>query len=546
MEITNKQGLHIGNIAFDMDSLIATMQNLELPILIVDKDYMILYADSGATGILNTTTEKAHGNNLSKIADRIDLDLPNLQNPQLTFPLAINENIVTNIKNNLNIQLTITKASDNDLYLIILKQQADKRLKQTEENTHKLLALMNYEVTGQKYDVTDKTSEEYALSIKNYLENIIANMPGNVYWMSKDGRFLGCNNNMLKTLGFKSRKEHFGKTYEDVFEPEEIEAIRKADNEIMELDQPKLLEERAIKQKEIKATYLTQKVPLHNEAGEVIGLVGISFDITEKKKLEQQIQDAEIKGKLQESKIQAMKTIAASLAHELRTPLAAIANQTSVSEFLHELVTTYEIAKTAELDIPFIRKNHIDALRRGLDAIKDEADYASNLINMLLTTIKKLEKPSTEFKKQSITTCIDDAIKRYPFTSEKQSKLIAFEKSPDFIFEGEALVITHVISNLLKNALYYVEKSDKGGITIKLKRDQRFNQIIFTDTGTGIAKDVLPHIFEHFFTKTLNGTGIGLAFCKMVMQNLGGDMTCESVEGEFTKFTLSFPVVHKQ
>ena len=102
------------------------------------------------------------------------------------------------------------------------------------------------------------------------------------------------------------------------------------------------------------------------------------------------------------------------------------------------------------------------------------------------------------------------------------------------------------IFNLLKNAIYYVEKAGKGNITIKLKRGRKLNQLIFTDTGTGISKDIMPHIFEHFFTKTENGVGIGLAFCKMVMQNLDGDMTCESHEGEHTKFTLSFPVLNKK
>jgi signal transduction histidine kinase len=56
--------------------------------------------------------------------------------------------------------------------------------------------------------------------------------------------------------------------------------------------------------------------------------------------------------------------------------------------------------------------------------------------------------------------------------------------------------------------------------------------------------EVTARIFDHFFTKTRHGTGVGLAYCKMVMEDLGGDMTCESVKGEYTHFILHFPVLN--
>ena len=99
-----------------------------------------------------------------------------------------------------------------------------------------------------------------------------------------------------------------------------------------------------------------------------------------------------------------------------------------------------------------------------------------------------------------------------------------------------------------KNAFRAIKEADKGKgkITIELGNDDPyFNQLIFKDTAQGIPKEFLPKIFDQFETKTLSdiGTGLGLSFCKMVMQAYGGDITCDSKHGKYTKFVLSFPKI---
>jgi hypothetical protein len=59
----------------------------------------------------------------------------------------------------------------------------------------------------------------------------------------------------------------------------------------------------------------------------------------------------------------------------------------------------------------------------------------------------------------------------------------------------------------------------------------------------GISSSQLARLFKHFYTTTFMGTGIGLSFCKLVMNRFGGNIRCESIEGQYTKFILSFPVV---
>ena len=72
------------------------------------------------------------------------------------------------------------------------------------------------------------------------------------------------------------------------------------------------------------------------------------------------------------------------------------------------------------------------------------------------------------------------------------------------------------------------------------------NEIHFKDTGTGISSQILPHIFDSFFTTESSiGTGVGLAFSKMVMHSHHGEIDCLSKEGEYTEFILSFPKLDK-
>jgi len=99
----------------------------------------------------------------------------------------------------------------------------------------------------------------------------------------------------------------------------------------------------------------------------------------------------------------------------------------------------------------------------------------------------------------------------------------------------------HVLFNLLKNALYYIEAANKGEIYIRAEKTPDANILHFKDTGKGMASSMMPYVFERFYSKTQHGTGIGLAFCKSVIESFGGKISCESVEGEHTTFILEFP-----
>lgn len=242
----------------------------------------------------------------------------------------------------------------------------------------------------------------------------------------------------------------------------------------------------------------------------------------------------------------AMLATAGSIAHELRTPLISIrSGAAGLNKYLQILLDAYQLAKEHQLPVAPIRTVHLDALKGVLDRIDLEVDHSNAVIDMLLVNVRLSGNSSHELALCSMKDCIDLALQRYPF-SEEERALVTWQSTADFQFKGVELLAVHVLFNLIKNALRHISKARKGSIHIRLASAHNSNQLIFRDTGGGVPPNVLPHIFARFYTSSSNtdsilGTGIGLAFCREVMQAFGGSIECKSVYGEFSEFVLTFP-----
>lgn len=400
-------------------------------------------------------------------------------------------------------------------------------------------------VIGVSLDITEeknlgKQLEVARLNAESTLESIINMLPGNIYWQNRQDVVLGCNDHLAQTAGFKSRFDIIGKTNRDMPWKDKADQLIAINQQVMNTGETVTAEESGLMPNGQLATYLSQKAPLRSKKGEVIGTIGVSFDITAQK----QAEALSIEARITQEKMETMRLLAASIAHELRTPLGSVRVEAeSLLESLPALLEAYELAKTYNLPVKPLPMRRLKGVKEAIAVIKDETVYANTIINMLLTNIKEPTVQEKDVEILSMQNCIAGAIRRYPFASDEQAALVHLDQSVDFEVNGVGLLLEHLLFNLFKNSLYFIEAAGKGEIYIWLKRGEAENIVYFKDTGKGIPPDMLERIFDRFIGSRHHGTGVGLAFCKEVMSEHHGKISCESVVGEYALFTLAFPVV---
>lgn len=238
---------------------------------------------------------------------------------------------------------------------------------------------------------------------------------------------------------------------------------------------------------------------------------------------------------MHKEKLQSMKLLAGTIAHEMRTPLLALAAMAQrLKVHLPKIIDGFK-----ESPLSSVHKNSVTLIREIPQDMENTTRGAFNIIDILLMNLREGEN-NEAIQRCSVNACIEQALEDY-YLSLEDKMLIQWERGPDFQFQGNPLLIKHVLFNLLKNALHYVKAANKGCITITTTLNEKGARLYFKDTGKGIPAHRLPYIFERFYSKTAHGTGIGLAFCKRVMEEIGGSITCNAVENEYAEFILNFP-----
>jgi signal transduction histidine kinase len=256
-----------------------------------------------------------------------------------------------------------------------------------------------------------------------------------------------------------------------------------------------------------------------------------------------------------QEKLQTMKLLAGSIAHELRTPLSTVMmSGRALGKILPAYQEAYMKAKSAHLleqTVSSDQETYLAALPQNMQTVSQNAH---TMITMLLTNLDE-GMTGQKLERCSMALCVEEALTAYPFSPDER-RLVHWQgnQSPhnntqaDFSFLGHKELMKHVLFNLFKNALYAIASAGKGEIFITIEpgqntRSKKTNQLIFKDTGPGIPPENLRHIFDRFYTKKEHGTGIGLAFCQSVIQSFGGEITCTSRPGDHTTFVISLPAL---
>jgi len=243
-------------------------------------------------------------------------------------------------------------------------------------------------------------------------------------------------------------------------------------------------------------------------------------------------------------KLMAARALASSIAHEMRTPLLGIRLDASkTGEHLGRLSAVNQWARQRGCD-DSLSDGDMTRVGGALKRIAEHAVAANLVIDMLLTNLKD-ESFSQERKKlYDIAGTIEQALSRFHFRPGER-ELITVRVYHNFIYQGVELLMVHVIFNLVKNALRAIAAAGTGHIVIEARTAPAGHLLSVGDTGRGIESAILPYIFVPFATShdDTGGTGIGLSFCRRVIEGFDGSIVCSSEPGKGTTFKIRLPVI---
>lgn len=230
-------------------------------------------------------------------------------------------------------------------------------------------------------------------------------------------------------------------------------------------------------------------------------------------------------------KMKTLQAFGGVMAHEVKSPLSSSSSSINLIKML--LNQEAKIKNDGdEVDIKLPKASY-EALQRVLQIMDKSNTLGQKTVDMLLMSMKMGGELQGEKEHLSLEQCVNEALEEYGFEDLQQEKIkVALIKDVEFI--GDKEYIKHVIFNLIKNAFKH------GGSNIEISITIEDDQLIFKDNGRGIPNDKMQYIFEDFYTGSNTGTGLGLAFCRRVMESIGGSIKCYSEQNEYTEFILKF------
>jgi len=385
---------------------------------------------------------------------------------------------------------------------------------------------------GVSIDITDiKQKEAQLLKEKKQteitLQSFISSLPGYVYWKDLEGVYLGCNERHARALGLKSPKEIIGRKDADLFSETQAQVFRQNDTMIMSSGKAIEIDEEGSEQDRI---YLSQKAPLIDEDSNIVGVLGISFDITERKRAEETLkkakEQAELANNLKTNFIQDME-------HDIRTPFTGILGLTNIlletennddrKKFLKDIASC-----TTELMCYCNNILDFSKIKSGVLPVVTKSFNLCELLDSIIT----MENPAAKIKNIRLSLDYDNNI-------------------PEVLM-SDPFRVKRLLLNLVSNAIKF---TPNGYVKLSVKlseiEDTKRNLVLkFTvkDSGIGIPEDKKELIYERFTkvapknTGLYKGQGLGLTIVKQFVDDLGGDIHLQTEIDYGSTFSVYLPL----
>jgi PAS domain S-box-containing protein len=367
---------------------------------------------------------------------------------------------------------------------------------------------------------------------KAQLKTLIDTIPDLIWLKNPEGVILNCNQGFAKMLGF-NREELIGKSDYELFDKEIADYFRRHDQNAIDAGVPTANEEEVCFEKaSYTGLYETIKTPMRDTDGDLLGVLGIARDISERTRAAEERIKLELQLK-QSQKMETIGNLAGGIAHDFNNILASIIGFT-------------------EFSLTDIEKG--SPLEENLNEILNAANRARDLVKQILTFARRSDEIRHPL---SIAPTVLEVIK---LLRSSIPTSIQIERSIDTNSRimGNETQIHQVILNLCANAAHAMEE-EGGVLTIRLTDKSiddnssflpagDYVQIDVQDTGRGIDPMSIEKIFEPYFTTKGHGkgTGMGLAVVHGIVEEYGGQITVSSQIGEGTTISVFFPTTTDQ
>jgi PAS domain S-box-containing protein len=376
---------------------------------------------------------------------------------------------------------------------------------------------------GIIHDTTErKQAEEDLFRAHAMLGMVLDHVPQRVFWKDLNSRFLGCNVAFAADQGLERPQDVAGKTDADLFSPEEAEAHVALDRWVIENKQPKLnYEQPRVNANGERRWLRISKMPMQNQKGEVVGVLGAYEDITEAKKMEQVMRES-----LQtlERSNRELEQFAYVASHDLQEPLRLIASYTQL------LATRYQGKLDARAD-EFIAYA-VDGAKRMQRLIQDLLAY-SRVANRDVAMVPVDCQALMEIVARNLSVVIQE-------TGAK----VTWESLP--VIQGSDNQMAQLLQNLVGNAIkFHGAQPPEVHVSAQLSDNGKEWVFAVRDNGIGIAPEFFERIFVIFqrlhSRRKYEGTGIGLAICKRIVERHGGRIWVESEPEKGSTFCFTVP-----
>lgn len=346
------------------------------------------------------------------------------------------------------------------------------------------------------------------------LRNIIDYIPHAIFWKDRQLVYQGCNKRFAALAGVGHPKDIRGKTdYDLALEPEDARFFRDNDRKVMASGTAQLNTENILQQPDdTQAILLTSKVPLHDPAGEVNGILGIFLDITDRKRIEEELLNKNAE----------LERFIYTVSHDLKSPVVTI------KAFLGLLEAN-------------LAQGDTEVIKQDIQYIHNAADKLSRQIDELLE-MSRIGRVNFIPEYVSFREVVDEAMSYVAgaFT-EKAVKVTMDEGFAGFFADRARLV--EIWQNLLENAVKYMGDQPSPRIEVGFENTSSGPRFFVRDNGMGIApryQDKIFDLFEKLDPKS-EGTGLGLAMVKRIVEHYGGTIHVASQgkeRGACFRFTL--------